>query len=292
MSIIKPPASFENVKTPNWINKEAQLQQNSGILCRHEKGKKIYQSQIFTPFVYVINPETQIPLPSTTVKQIPVRPVLREIMAHVSETCTDCGICREECGFLEKYGTPKEIADSYDPETKDGQVMPFECSLCRLCDAVCPLSVNPSGMFLEMRRDAVIDYVKDNGTVNPQVDGRLSFIFVPPTTTTTSAAPTSTTTAPIATTTTTSTDSSTTTTTVPRKLCPAKKALGENDPNLEKLRAFRDGLLAQSAVGRRITQIYYNNADSINAALDRSPSLRAVTRRVLEVIAPMAGRKE
>ena len=141
-------------------------------------------------------------------------------------------------------------------------------------------------------RDAVIDYVKDNGTVNPQVDGRLSFIFVPPTTTTTSAAPTSTTTAPIATTTTTSTDSSTTTTTVPRKLCPAKKALGENDPNLEKLRAFRDGLLAQSAVGRRITQIYYNNADSINAALDRSPSLRAVTRRVLEVIAPMAGRKE
>ncbi|MEI8172692.1 MAG: VTT domain-containing protein [Deltaproteobacteria bacterium] len=76
-------------------------------------------------------------------------------MTHVLETCTDCGLCRDECGFLEKYGTPKEIADSYDPGTKDGQVMPFECSLCRLCNAVCPHGVNPSGLFLEMRREAV-----------------------------------------------------------------------------------------------------------------------------------------
>jgi uncharacterized membrane protein YdjX (TVP38/TMEM64 family)/Fe-S oxidoreductase len=88
-------------------------------------------------------------------KQMPIRPDLREVMAHVSQTCTGCGLCRKECGFLEKYGTPKEIADSYDPGTKDGQVMPFECSLCRLCDAVCPLGVNPSGMFLEMRRESV-----------------------------------------------------------------------------------------------------------------------------------------
>jgi len=76
-------------------------------------------------------------------------------MAHVSETCTDCGLCREECGFLEKCGTPKEIADSYDPGTKGGQVMPFECSLCRLCDVVCPFEVKPSWMFLEMRRESV-----------------------------------------------------------------------------------------------------------------------------------------
>lgn len=35
------------------------LGDGTGILCRPEKGKKIYQSQIFTPFVYVIDPETQ-----------------------------------------------------------------------------------------------------------------------------------------------------------------------------------------------------------------------------------------
>jgi len=65
-----------------------------------------------------------------------------------------------------------------------------------------------------------------------------------------------------------------------------------DNPNLENLYAFRDNTLAQSAVGRRVIQIYYNNADSINAALERSPAQRAVTRRVLEAIAPMVGRKE
>jgi uncharacterized membrane protein YdjX (TVP38/TMEM64 family)/Fe-S oxidoreductase len=89
------------------------------------------------------------------VKQAPVRPSLGTVVREVSETCTDCGLCRKECGFLEKYGTPKEIADRYDPGTKEGQVMPFECSLCRLCDAVCPFEVKPSEMFLEMRREAV-----------------------------------------------------------------------------------------------------------------------------------------
>ena len=63
--------------------------------------------------------------------------------------------------------------------------------------------------------------------------------------------------------------------------CPAKKVLGEDNPQLDNLRDFRDSKLAQNAVGRKIIQIYYNNADSINAALERSPALRAVTRRCL-----------
>jgi len=66
--------------------------------------------------------------------------------------------------------------------------------------------------------------------------------------------------------------------------------LGANNPELESLRALRDNRLAASAVGRKIIQIYYNNAAGINAALDRSPALRAVARRALEVIAPIIGR--
>jgi hypothetical protein len=77
---------------------------------------------------------------------------------------------------------------------------------------------------------------------------------------------------------------STTTTT---GLCPAQMVLGADSSDLENLRAFRDGTLAQSAVGRRIIEIYYNKADSINSALVRRPALRAVTRRVLELLAPM-----
>ena len=74
--------------------------------------------------------------------------------------------------------------------------------------------------------------------------------------------------------------------------CPSMRILGEDNPKLENLRHFRDSTLAKSAVGHRIIQSYYSNADSINAALDSSPALRKVTRRVLEAVASMAGGKE
>jgi len=73
----------------------------------------------------------------------------------VAAACTECGLCGKECGFLKKYGLPKEIAAGYDPAATAGQVMPFECSLCRLCDALCPFEANPASLFLEMRREAV-----------------------------------------------------------------------------------------------------------------------------------------
>ena len=87
-------------------------------------------------------------------------------------------------------------------------------------------------------------------------------------------------------TTTTSTPSGTTTTTIAVP-CPAEYVLGQDHPGIESLRAFRDGPLAQSAVGRRLAQIYYNNADSINAALDRSPALRAAARKFFEAVASL-----
>jgi uncharacterized membrane protein YdjX (TVP38/TMEM64 family)/Fe-S oxidoreductase len=90
---------------------------------------------------------------SRTEKAVPLRPELHKALSAVSECCTECGLCREECGFLEKYGTPKEIADRYDPASREGQAMPFECSFCRLCDAVCPVGVKPSALFLAMRRE-------------------------------------------------------------------------------------------------------------------------------------------
>jgi|GEM_PF-3536041 len=96
-----------------------------------------------------------------------------------------------------------------------------------------------------------------------------------------------------ATTTTTTVPAATTTTiTIPSitGLCPAQKTLGKDNPKLAQLRAFRDGTLAQSAVGQKLIQMYYNNAESINTALDRRPALRSAARRVLETLAPMMGR--
>lgn len=73
----------------------------------------------------------------------------------ISDKCIECNLCRKECGFLQKYGNPKSIADSFFSAGKGRVAMAFECSLCRLCEAVCPVGLNPSGMFLKMRREAV-----------------------------------------------------------------------------------------------------------------------------------------
>lgn len=90
----------------------------------------------------------------------------------------------------------------------------------------------------------------------------------------------------------TSTTVPTTTTISDENQCPAKQVLEEDNPNLENLRNFRDSKLANSTIGQKVIQIYYNNSGSINAALERSPVLKAVARRGLEMIAPIVGRKE
>ncbi len=76
---------------------------------------------------------------------------LRDLKRSISESCTSCGNCVKECLFLQKHGTPKEIADS--PEFKAEAA--FECSLCRLCEAVCPVSLGSAAMLLEFRREAL-----------------------------------------------------------------------------------------------------------------------------------------
>ncbi len=101
----------------------------------------------------------------------PLRTGLRESLERVRERCTECGACRDECAFLKRYGTPLEIVRGYDPADAKGMRMPFACSLCRLCSAVCPVDAAPAEMFLEMRREAV-----DRGTAPfPEHKGLLAY---------------------------------------------------------------------------------------------------------------------
>jgi len=69
--------------------------------------------------------------------------------------------------------------------------------------------------------------------------------------------------------------------------CPATKVLGEADPRLATLRQFRDTVLAKSAFGKRIINIYYNNADAINASLDKSPILKAFSSKAIKAFIPV-----
>ncbi len=83
------------------------------------------------------------------------------------------------------------------------------------------------------------------------------------------------------------TTTSSTTTSITAAQCPSQSALGDDATALDSIRDFRDSRLAQSAAGRMLAAAYYRNADAITAALEKSPLLKALTRRVLFELAPM-----
>jgi uncharacterized membrane protein YdjX (TVP38/TMEM64 family)/Fe-S oxidoreductase len=64
------------------------------------------------------------------------------------DKCTGCNLCVRECSFLQKTGNPAEIVAG-----KSDGCNPFECTLCGLCTAVCPVDVDPARYFLHLRRD-------------------------------------------------------------------------------------------------------------------------------------------
>jgi len=68
----------------------------------------------------------------------------------VAEGCVECGLCQKNCLYLQKYGTPKQIAETVCA-TGAGIRSSFECSLCWLCTAVCPKDIDPAAMFFAMR---------------------------------------------------------------------------------------------------------------------------------------------
>ncbi len=84
-----------------------------------------------------------------------VRSGLGQSLKDCAENCIECNLCVKECAFLQKYGTPRRIAEEYTPTDSLKLKMSFECSICGLCSGVCPVDISPDQMFLEMRREAV-----------------------------------------------------------------------------------------------------------------------------------------
>jgi len=71
----------------------------------------------------------------------------------IAEGCIECGLCQKDCLFLRKYGSPKQIAELGRQST--GLLREsYECSLCALCTAVCPVDIDPAAMFLAIRNQA------------------------------------------------------------------------------------------------------------------------------------------
>ena len=78
------------------------------------------------------------------------------MILEIAAKCTRCDLCRENCSFLQQHGFPGDIAESSRQLPGYAQRIAFSCSLCGLCAAVCPVSLNPARMFLNLRRQAVV----------------------------------------------------------------------------------------------------------------------------------------
>ena len=65
--------------------------------------------------------------------------------------CTSCNNCISECHMLKQIGEDPVSIAQREPTIDEA----FSCSLCRLCEAVCPRSLSFGNMFAETRRAAV-----------------------------------------------------------------------------------------------------------------------------------------
>ncbi|NMA68566.1 MAG: (Fe-S)-binding protein [Desulfitobacterium sp.] len=76
-----------------------------------------------------------------------------EIIQKIQDECLSCGQCISECQLLQSIGEDVvEIAERLlSPKEA------FSCSLCGLCEGVCPLGLSPRDMFQFMRKKAVAE---------------------------------------------------------------------------------------------------------------------------------------
>ena len=66
-------------------------------------------------------------------------------------------------------------------------------------------------------------------------------------------------------------------------LCPAETLLGDDTEKLNSLRVFRDRVLAKSAIGKKIIETYYSNADRVNSFLGNHPVIRESAKKALDL---------
>jgi uncharacterized membrane protein YdjX (TVP38/TMEM64 family)/Fe-S oxidoreductase len=84
-----------------------------------------------------------------------LRLTLQTLQAEVLSGCDECGICVAQCAYLQRRGTPLQVATVLDGGSLEALTGAFDCSLCGLCTAVCPHQLRLDALFLEMRREAV-----------------------------------------------------------------------------------------------------------------------------------------
>jgi len=76
---------------------------------------------------------------------------LTETCENLQQNCANCGACIEQCTMLQGIGEEISAIAARQPSVAEA----FSCSLCGLCETVCPLNLSPREMFAAKRASAV-----------------------------------------------------------------------------------------------------------------------------------------
>jgi hypothetical protein len=69
--------------------------------------------------------------------------------------------------------------------------------------------------------------------------------------------------------------------------CPITYLLGEDDPQVNTVRKFRDELLVQSSAGREIIGLYKRYGATLTAIFEKSPIIKGAARRSVKAVTPL-----
>ena len=69
--------------------------------------------------------------------------------------------------------------------------------------------------------------------------------------------------------------------------CPVLSLFGADDARAATLREFRDTVMAKSAAGEKLIDLYYSNGKRVVAFFDRNPWTKYPTRKLLELSVPV-----
>lgn len=76
-----------------------------------------------------------------------------EVLEKIKDECLSCGECIAECQLLQAIGEDMVHLATRLPSPEEA----FSCSLCGLCEGVCPLGLSPRAMFQLIRKKAVAE---------------------------------------------------------------------------------------------------------------------------------------
>lgn len=76
---------------------------------------------------------------------------VHEACQEITQNCIGCMQCVNACEFLQGIGEDPVVIAERGPSVEEA----YSCSLCGLCEAVCPVSLSMKNMFYEKRTAAV-----------------------------------------------------------------------------------------------------------------------------------------